>query len=193
MIEIPFPDKKYQVIYADPPWSYSNKKTGDTNMISGAIDKYPTMTLNEIKTLPVQDICEKNCVLFLWGTTPLLPEAFEVLSSWGFKYKTTLYWRKIMSLGMGFWFRGQVEVCLVGIKGKVKAFRIQKANFIQTKVGKHSEKPIEVRQLIELTKLDPKIELFARQKTKDWDYWGNEVLEISKQVISTETKQKTIF
>ena len=80
-----------------------------------------------------------------------------------------------MSLGMGFWYRGQVELCLVGIRGKVKAFRIQKANFIQSKALRHSEKPEEMRQLIEATGLEPKIELFARQKVEGWDCWGNEV------------------
>ena len=76
---------------------------------------------------------------------------------------------------MGFWYRGQVEVCLVGIKGNVKAFRIQKANFIQTKALRHSEKPEEMRQLIEETGLEPRIELFARKKVEGWDCWGNEV------------------
>jgi len=166
--------KKYQIIYADPPWSYRNKKTGGS-MKSGSMAKYPTMSLNEIKSLPIQKIADKNSVLFLWATTPLLPEAFEVMKAWGYQYKTAIYWRKIMSLGMGFWFRGQVEVLLMGIKGKVKAFRLQKPNFIQARVGKHSQKPIEFRCLIELTGLNPKIELFARQKTEGWDIWGNEM------------------
>lgn len=167
-------DKKYQIIYADPPWSYKNKKTGGS-MKSGAIAKYPTMTIKEICELPIADIADKNSVLFLWATVPLLPEAFEVMKEWGYKYKTMITWRKIMSLGMGFWFRGQTEHLLLGVRGKVKAFRIQKANFIQCKAEKHSQKPKEFRDLIEMTKLTPKIELFARQKTKGWDVWGNEV------------------
>ncbi len=81
-----------------------------------------------------------------------------------------------MSLGMGFWFRGQVEILLVGVKGKVKAFRIQKSNFVQAKAGPHSQKPKEFRDLIEQTGLEPKIELFAREKTPGWDVWGNEVI-----------------
>ena len=80
-----------------------------------------------------------------------------------------------MSLGMGFWFRGQVEMLLLGIRGKVKAFRIQEANFVQAKAGKHSQKPDEFRTLIEKSNLTPRIELFARQKTEGWDVWGNEV------------------
>ena len=166
--------KKYKIIYADPPWSYRNKKTGGS-MKSGSMAKYHTMSLDEIKSLPIQKIANKDSVLFLWATTPLLPEAFEVMKAWGYQYKTAIYWRKLMSLGMGFWFRGQVEVLLMGIKGKVKAFRIQKPNFIQTKVGPHSQKPIDFRCLIDLAGLSPKIELFARKKTRGWDVWGNEV------------------
>jgi len=166
--------KEYQIIYADPPWSYRNKKTGGS-MASGSMAKYPTMSLQEIKSLPISDIAAKDSVLFLWATTPLLPEAFEVMKAWGYHYKTSLYWRKIMSLGMGFWFRGQVEQLLFGIKGKIKAFRIQKVNFIQTKALRHSQKPREFRKLIEQTGLLPRIELFARQKTEGWDVWGNEV------------------
>jgi N6-adenosine-specific RNA methylase IME4 len=166
--------KKYQIIYADPPWSYKNKNTGGS-MKSGAIAKYPTMTINEICDLPIADIADKNSVLFLWATVPLMPEAFKVMEAWGYKYKTMLTWRKIMSLGMGFWFRGQTEHLLMGVKGKVKAFRIQKANFIQCKAGTHSTKPVEFRSLIDMTELSPKIELFARSEHEGWDVWGNEV------------------
>lgn len=176
---IPFPNKKYNILYADPPWSYKNKCTGGS-MKSGASAKYSTMTLQEICDLPISNICEKNAVLFLWGTVPLLPEAFEVMNRWGFKYKTMITWRKIMSLGMGFWFRGQCEHLLFGIKGKVKAFRCQKANFIQHKVEKHSQKPKDFKQLINEATINMqpqnKIELFAREKENDeWDCWGDEV------------------
>jgi len=166
--------KKYQIIYADPPWSYKNKRTGGT-MQSGAANKYSTMSVGDICALPVSDISDRNSVLFLWATVPLLPEALEVMKAWGFKYKTMLTWRKIMSLGMGFWFRGQTEHLLLGVRGKVKAFRIQKPNFVQCKVGRHSQKPQEFRDLIEMASLQPRIELFAREKTDGWDVWGNEV------------------
>lgn len=166
--------KQYQLIYADPPWQYRNKNTGGS-MNSGADKKYQVMSLPDICNLPIFDITDKNCALFLWTTTPMLPDAFKVMRSWGFEYKTALYWRKIMSLGLGFWYRGQVELVLLGIKGKLKAFRLQKANFIQTKALRHSEKPVEMRRLIEATGLMPRIELFARQKVDGWDVWGNEV------------------
>lgn len=166
--------KKYQIIYADPPWEYRNKKTGGS-MKSGSASKYKTLSLDKICSLDIKSISHNNSVLFLWTTTPFLQGAFSVMNAWGFKYKTALYWRKIMSLGMGFWFRGQVEVLLMGVKGKVKAFRIQKTNFIQAKAQKHSQKPEEFRKLIEETKLMPRIELFAREPHEGWDVWGNEV------------------
>ena len=148
-------------------------------MTSGAESKYLTMTLDEICAIPIRDIAAKDSVLFLWATTPLKWEAFEVMQAWGFTYKTTVYWRKIMSLGMGFWFRGQVEELLVGVRGKVKAFHLQEPNFIQAKVLAHSEKPEEFRQLIErATARMPsqnRIELFARRRVEGWDAFGNEV------------------
>jgi N6-adenosine-specific RNA methylase IME4 len=168
----------YKIILADPPWKYRNVRTGGS-MRSGAAQKYSTMTLDEIKQTPVKDITDKNCCLFLWATVPMIFEAGEVMKEWGFTYKTALFWRKIMSLGMGYWFRGQVEICLFGIKGKVKAFRCQRANIIQTKVGKHSEKPTEVYELIEgiaqTYNLNPKVELFARIPRNGWDAWGDEL------------------
>lgn len=146
-------------------------------MISGSQSKYPTLSVEEICQLPIDTISEKDSVLFLWATVPLLPEGFEVMKRWGFEYKTSLFWRKIMSLGMGFWFRGQVEVLLMGIKGNIKAFRIQKPNIIQSRVREHSQKPDEFIKLIEETGLNPKIELFARTRRDGWDSWGNEIKE----------------
>lgn len=180
--------KKYQIIYADPPWSYQNKKTGGT-LDSGSESKYKSvMTIDEICAMPIRDISEKNAVLFLWATVPLMPEAFRVMEAWGFKYKTMLTWRKVMSLGMGFWFRGQCEHLLFGVRGKVTAFRLQKPNFYQCKVGKHSQKPHHFRQLINEASLKSfdnpsKLELFARDRNdlfpdyeyEGWDLYGNEV------------------
>ena len=180
------PAKKYKCILADPPWSYDDKKTGGTNMISGACYKYSTLNLDEIKQLPVRDICMKDSCLFLWATTPLLPEAFEVMNAWGFKYKTSIYWRKIMSLGMGYWFRGQVELCLLGIKGKLKAFHSQRPNFIQTKARKHSEKPDELYGMIEELNINPKIELFARKRRGGWDSWGDQLSDTCQRILLKE-------
>ena len=176
MIELP--SKKYNVVVADPPWQYHNKKTGGS-MKSGSDAKYPTMSLDEICVLKIPNICEKDCVLFLWGTTPLADYAIDVMKAWGFDYKTKIYWHKIGSLGMGYWFRGQVEECLVGIHGDVKAFRCQHPNFIQSKARNHSQKPEEFFELIEpvldARGLNNRIELFARERREGWDCWGNEL------------------
>ena len=176
--KIPFPNKKYQIIYADPPWSYRNKKTGGS-MTSGSENKYPTMSLDEIANMPTKDIADKNSVLFLWATVPLLSESFYVMNAWGYKYKTMLTWRKIMSLGLGFWFRGQCEHLLMGVRGKIKAFKLQESNFIQCKALGHSRKPKEFRELIDraVKNINPcnKIELFARGKAEGWDSWGDQL------------------
>jgi site-specific DNA-methyltransferase (adenine-specific) len=170
--------KKYDIIYADPPWRYNNKKTGRL-MLSGSASKYATMSLNEIASLPIKNIASKNSVLFLWATTPLLPEALYVMKSWDYKYKTMVVWRKIMSLGMGYWCRIQCEYLLLGIRGNIKAFRLQESNFIQTKALKHSEKPEEFRELIERATSKMlsrnKVELFARKRVEGWDAFGNEI------------------
>lgn len=142
-------------------------------MTSGADSKYPTMSLQKLCALNLP--AHKDCTLFLWSTVPLLPDALSLMSAWGFHYKTTVFWHKIMSLGMGFWFRGQVEMLLLGIKGSIKAFRIQKANIITAKALRHSEKPEEFRRLIEMTGLIPRLEMFARHKAPGWDSHGNEI------------------
>jgi len=171
---------KYKIIYADPPWKYKNIRTGGS-LKSGAACKYLVMSIEEICKLRVKDIADQNSILFLWATVPFLHEAFHVMESWGFKYKTMITWRKIMSLGMGFWFRGQTEHLLVGIRGKIKAFRCQSPNFIQCKVLSHSEKPEEFRKLIEkaTNDLKPRIELFARRNVEGWDCYGNECKSVN--------------
>lgn len=168
-------------------------------MNSGSASKYPVLTIEELCQLPIKEICEKDAVLFLWATVPLLPEVFQVMKSWGFTYKTAVFWRKIMGLGLGFWFRGQVECLLLGIKGKVKAFKCQKPNFIQTKVLSHSEKPEEFRRLIEeaTAKIpNPKrIELFGRKKVDGWDVIGydidgRDIRESLEMIINGQTGQR---
>ncbi len=177
---LPFPIKKYAIIYADPPWKYENEKTGGS-MKSSAIDKYPVLSIKEIKNLPIDSISEKDCCLFMWGTIPLLPEAIETIESWGFTYKTALIWRKTYNglYGMGFWFRGQVEMLFLGVKGDVKAFHLQISNFYQSSVvnTEHSQKPDKFYEIIEKTGLKPRIELFARNHREGWDVWGNEAPE----------------
>lgn len=175
------PRNYYQVIVADPPWSYESKTSGGSG-ISGAAAKYPTMTMEEIASLPVNQIAAENAILFLWITTPLKADIFEnnIITKWNFRYKTTVYWRKIMSLGMGYYFRGQVEECLVCVKGDIPAFHQQVPNIFQCKAGKHSEKPLEfwetyVFPVVQNFGYDRLVELFSRAPQPGWDAFGNQI------------------
>ncbi len=186
MLELP--DKKYQVIYADPPWSYKAKnptcKIKKQPKTCSVEYYYLTMNLNEIKELNIQDISDKNCILFLWATTPMIKEAFEVMESWGFKYKTMITWEKTNNDCMGYWFRVCTEHLLVGIKGNVKSFRSMNRTCYHEKRGKHSKKPRYFRDLITKVCGDlPKIELFARKRFEGWDAWGNEVPNEEQRIL----------
>lgn len=171
-------DKKYSVIYADPPWKY------ERNIGSGVAENhYSVMSVTEICNLPVKEIAAKDCVLFLWVTFPQLQEAFKVIKAWGFCYKTCAFlWLKQTTkthkwfFGMGFWTRGNAEICLLSIKGKPKRQSNKVHQFIVSPIRSHSQKPPETRsKIIELMGDVPRIELFAREKCEGWDVWGNEV------------------
>ena len=165
---------KYKVIYADPPYTFRNERTGGS-MSSGSASQYPVMALDDLRSLPVSSVADRDSVCFLWSPVPLLPDCLSLLAAWGYRYKTSLFWHKVTRLGMGYWFRGQVEMCLLGVRGKVKAFRIQKPNFVQSEVRDHSRKPDEVRDLIDATGLSPRLELFARERVLGWDAVGYDV------------------
>lgn len=171
------PKGRYQAIVADPPWAYRNKKTGGS-MKSGAAAKYQTMDIGELKDLPVRDIASADSILFLWVTSPLLPEGIELLRAWGYQYKAALYWDKDR-YGMGFWYRGQVEPCLIGIRGKIPAFRSIERNLFTEKARQHSEKPETFWQIVEPCldekNITPRIELFARKQRSGWDCFGDGV------------------
>lgn len=173
--------KKYGIIYADPPWHYrvySKKGAGRS-----AESHYPTMTIEEIQALPVSELADKDCALFMWITFPLLKEGLSVLSAWGFKFKTIAFvWikqnRKSDSLfwGMGYWTRANAEFCVLATKGKPKRMAKNVHQVIVSHIEEHSKKPDEARRRIVRLMGDlPRIELFARQKTAGWDVWGNEV------------------
>lgn len=168
----------YQIIYADPPWRYDQKG------LQGAAEKhYSTMSLEDICKLPVGSISAKDSILFLWATFPQLPAALRVISAWGFKYKTVAFlWlkknRKADSwfFGLGFWTRGNAEVCLLATRGHPKRQSSKIHQFIISPIEAHSKKPDIVRdKIVELAGDVPRIELFARQTTPGWDVWGNEV------------------
>lgn len=176
----PFPEKRYGVIYVDPPWSYENERTGGS-MSSGAVQQYPTMSMHELHEMRVSNLAADDCVLFLWAVVPLLPEAFELMKWWGFHYKTMITWEKRGRLGMGWWLRTQTEVLLVGVHGRnVKPFHAQRKNVVKARARIHSAKPAKFRRLIERLAAHSvtngeRIELFARQPHAGWDVWGNEV------------------
>lgn len=163
-----------KTILADPPYSYRNKKTGGS-MKSGSADKYPVMTIEEISRIQVQQIAHKDCCLFQWVPVPLLPEGLWIMKRWGFSYKTAIFWRKTGRLGLGFWWRGCIEVCLFGVQGKVPAFRSSRENMIGSNPRQHSTKPDELYDLIEPHVPDPKMELFARRRRNGWHAMGNQI------------------
>ncbi len=178
---IPFPDKKYNIIYADPPWNYkvwSAKGTGRS-----AEQHYSTMTLKDIQDMPIQDIADDNCIVFMWVTYPLLEDSFKVLKSWGFTYKTVAFtWVKKNKKadswfwGLGHWTRANAEICILATQGKIKRQSASVHQIIDERIQEHSRKPDIVRdKIVELVGDLPRIELFARKKFKGWDSWGNEV------------------
>ncbi len=174
------PDKKYQIIYADPPWSYRDKASAGNR---GASFKYDVQDHKWICGLPVENISDDNCVLFLWITMPQLLNVFEVIKKWGFVYKTCAFtWVKRNKLqpswfwGMGNWTRANSELCLLATKGKPKRVSASVHSVVDTPIEKHSKKPDVVKdRIVQLCGDLPRIELFARQKTLGWDSWGNEV------------------
>ncbi len=170
--------QNYQVIYADPPWDYQQCR------LSGSAKKhYPTMRIEELCALPVAEIADRDCALFLWATFPQLPEALRLIKAWGFVYKTVAFvWlkqnRKALTwfYGLGFWTRSNAEVCLLATKGHPKRQSAGIHQLVISPVERHSKKPDEVREkIVELMGDVPRIELFARQQTPGWDVWGNEV------------------
>lgn len=173
-------DKKYNIIYADPPWFYDFGKS--SSRFVG--DKYNLMKNAEIAKLPISKICDKNCVLLLWATFPRIQYALDIIKSWGFKYKTCAFcWVKKNKKqntnfwGMGYYTRSNVEVCLIAVKGKPLERKTHNIHqIIEAPIQEHSKKPDETRdKIVQLFGDLPRIELFARQQVKDWDYWGNEV------------------
>ena len=172
--------KKYQIIYADPPWSYRDKALAGNR---GAGCKYQVQSKEWIDDLPIKEITDENCVLFLWVTMPKLNECWELIKKWGFEYKTVAFtWvkrnKKANSWfwGMGRWTRANAEVCLLATKGKPKRLSAAVHSIVATPIQEHSQKPDIVRdRIIKLVGDLPRIELFAREKIDGWDYIGNDI------------------
>lgn len=167
-----WPTKKYNVIYADPPWQYHANLTEDRRIDN----QYPTMPLGEIKSLPISDIAADDCILFLWATSAGLEESLTVLNAWGFQYRSSAVWVKDR-IGAGQWFRQQHETLLLGIRGEIPVPAESKRHssvFVAPR-GEHSKKPDSIAEFIESAYGDLlKIELFCRRRREGWDVWGFE-------------------
>ena len=173
-------NKKYKVIYADPPWyfkTYSSLGEG-----RNPNNHYPCMEIKDIENLPVANLADKDCVLLMWVVDAMLDQAIDIIKAWGFKYKTVGFtWAKTnrkklgFFTGLGYWTRGNPEMCLLATKGRPSRKAMDVAQLVVSQRGRHSEKPLlhkEIERLVD----GPYIELFARKKPFDnWDYWGNEV------------------
>lgn len=182
---VPFPNKKYDIIYADPPWDYKGQlqHTGSGGKDSGgAIRHYPTVPVSEMKTWDIASISKENCLLFMWSSSPHLDQAIQLGKAWGFRWATVAFvWDK-QRPNPGFYTVSQCELCLVFRRGRIPQPRGARnmRQLVQVKRTRHSEKPDAVRERIEKMFPDQcKIELFARKQSQGWDAWGLEVIEAS--------------
>jgi len=187
----PDSQRKYSIIYADPPWRYQDKALD----AGGAERHYSTMPVRDICALPVANLAADNAILFLWCTWPMYAEGLKVVEAWGFSLKTVAFvWMKTNKranpdqtsffpsdnfddfLGLGRWTRSNSEFCLLATKGRPKRASTNVRQIICAPIGKHSAKPPETRdRIVKLAGNLPRVELFARQATLGWDTWGNEI------------------
>lgn len=176
----PIPNGPFKVILADCPWFYKDRRNTHTKFSGGARKHYPLMRTSDICSIPISSIADKDCLLFLWATFPCLPDALEVMKSWGFRYSTVAFsWLKTNRrngkpfFGIGYWTKSNTEICLLGIKGKpIKVSNSVSQVVISPRMG-HSCKPDEVRnRIVDLCGDVPRIELFSREICLGWSGWG---------------------
>lgn len=191
-------ENKYNIIYADPPWEYK-QSGGKTNSRGLAKQYYNTMTTEDICKLPVKQIKTDNAICFMWATFPNIDQALEVMTAWGFTYKTAAFvWVKKNKKsdtpfwGMGAYTRANAEVCLLGVskstKAKQQVLRHDINQIIFSPVERHSKKPdIVSTKITELLGDVPRIELFARQKAGGWDCWGDQAPEATGKIAALES------
>ena len=174
--------KKFRTILADPPWQFQNK-TGKVAPGHKRLNRYDTMTLDEIISLPVADVIDEPSHLYLWIPNALLPDGLRVMEAWGFQYKSNIIWHKVRKdggpdgRGVGFYFRNTTEIILFGVKGKnarTLAPGRSQVNIIRTRKREHSRKPDEQYEIIESCSSGPYLEMFARGARKNWTTWGNQ-------------------
>ena len=168
----PIPDGKYRVIYADPPWKYGNTMP---ESFGEQADHYKLLTVAEIAELPIKSMAQDNAVLFLWVTSPILAESFEVVNAWGFTYKAAFIWDKVKHV-MGHYNSVRHEMLLICVRGSCQpdVHRLFDSVYSEERT-EHSKKPEYFRQVIDTIYPEGKrIELFARRKADGWDVWGND-------------------
>lgn len=178
------PVEGYATIYADPPWRFTNR-TGKVAPEHRRLDRYDTMTLTDICSLPIADAAAENAHLYLWVPNALLPEGLQVLEAWGFRYVSNLVWAKRRKdggpdgRGVGFYFRNVTELVLFGVRGSMRTLAPGRSqvNMIETRKREHSRKPDEMYDLIESCSPGPYLELFARYPRDGWNAWGAEAAE----------------
>src|SRR5579863_4664744 len=177
--------RRFATILADPPWQFTNK-TGKVAPEHKRLARYQTLTLEDIKALPVERVAAERSHLYLWCPNALLPEGLAVMKAWGFNYKSNLVWHKIRKdggsdgRGVGFYFRNVTELILFGVRGKnarTLAPGRRQVNLLATRKREHSRKPDEQYELIEACSSSPFLELFARGTRKNWAVWGNQANE----------------
>lgn len=183
----PLPPGPFRAILADPPWRYGNwspreqAKLGEKWGRKNGRPTYPTLPVSSICSLPVAEIAARDSVLFLWVTNPLLVEGLRVMEAWGFRYKSVAFtWAKQnpsglgWKCGLGYWTRGNAEVCLLGTRGNPRRVSNTVRSLIVAPVREHSRKPDESYQAIEqLLGPVPRVELFARYPRSGWTSWGH--------------------
>ncbi len=175
------PNKGYATILADPPWRFLNR-TGKVAPEHKRLSRYETLSLDEIKQIPVQSVAGVKSHLYLWVPNALLPEGLEVMKAWGFTYKSNIIWHKVRKdggpdgRGVGFYFRNTTELVLFGIRGSMRTLDPGRSqvNIIRTQKQEHSRKPDELYELIERCSPAPFLEIFARGKRKGWDVFGDQ-------------------
>jgi N6-adenosine-specific RNA methylase IME4 len=173
--------KKFKTILADPPWQFTNR-TGKVAPEHRRLNRYSTLTLNDICEIPVHLAADDTAHLYLWVPNALLPEGLQVMKAWGFHYKTNIIWHKIRKdggpdgRGVGFYFRNTTEILLFGIRGSMRTLAPgrKQVNIIKSMKREHSRKPDEQYELIEDCSPAPYLELFSRGTKKGWTVWGNQ-------------------
>jgi N6-adenosine-specific RNA methylase IME4 len=176
-------NKKYNIIYADPPWTYPKRNNKNTKFGGGAMGHYPTLSFDDIYNLPIKNLADENCALLLWVTFPKLNKCMKTFEHWGFEYKTIAFnWVKTNKkndkpfFGVGYYTKSNTEVCLLGVKGKMKPISNYVSSVVIEPRDIHSKKPSSIRdKIVQLFGDIPRVELFAREKTDGWDIWGNEL------------------